>query len=322
MKFLCFKILVIRFNIELIIFMVRKRNKDMDYRGYTVCEEKNKISIEKIKDIDLNHTFECGQCFRWNKNEDESFTGVVKGRVVNMKFKDNVLIINNSDFEDFKSIWFEYLDLGRDYGDIKQKINKDKVMDEAIKFGHGIRILKQEVKEVLVSFIFSANNRIPRIMKSVEILSDMYGNEIKYDGKIYHSFPDLRSISESELCKMQECKAGFRCKYIIEASKLIEQGIIDMSLLIKMDTDKSRKELMKLPGVGPKVADCILLYSGTKHDVFPTDVWVKRVMEELYFKREATFKEINDFSKEYFGEYAGFAQQYLFYYARENKIGV
>jgi len=294
---------------------------ELEYKGYTVTEEKDRVIVKGVRDFDPVHIFECGQCFRWVRQKDGSYTGVARGRTANISFQDGTLVIKNSNLEDFLNIWFEYLDLGRDYSKIKAMLDKDEHMSKAIKFGHGIRILKQDIWEVLISFIISANNRIPMIMKTVAAISELYGDELQYDGASYYCFPDVDKLAASDISKLETCKAGFRCKYIVNTSEMIKRGEVRLQELGNMETSKAREELMKLPGVGPKVADCVLLYSATKHDVFPTDVWVKRVMEELYFKREASFKEIQDFASSYFGELAGFAQQYLFYYARENKIG-
>jgi N-glycosylase/DNA lyase len=289
--------------------------------GYKVLSDENKVIVEGVKDFDPVHIFECGQCFRWLRQEDGSYTGVAKGKVANIKYYDGRLEVINSTPEDFRNIWFDYLDLGRDYSEIKQKLAKDDIMRNAIAFGHGIRILKQEFWETLISFIISANNRIPMIMKVVAALSKMYGDEVTFQGKSYYTFPQVEKLASSSVEEVEFCRGGFRCKYIIATAQMVSNGEVDLSSIPGMDTDSARSELTKFPGVGNKVADCTLLYSGTKYDVFPTDVWVKRVMEELYFKREASFKEIQEFARDYFGELAGFAQQYLFYYARENRIG-
>ncbi|WP_010681031.1 DNA-3-methyladenine glycosylase family protein [Acetivibrio cellulolyticus] len=293
----------------------------MDYRGYKISQEGNRIIVRNIKDFDPVHTFECGQCFRWIRQDDGSYTGVARGKVLNVSVDDGVLILKNTDLDDFKNIWFDYFDLGRDYGKIKEAIMKDNTMKEAAAFGWGIRLLKQDIWEALISFIISANNRIPRIMKTVGAISKVYGVELEMDGKSYYSFPEVDKLTQSSIEDLEVCKGGFRCKYILNSSLMISEGDISLGNISQMDTDMAREELMRFPGVGPKVADCVLLYSGTKFDVFPTDVWVKRVMEELYFKRDAGFKEIQKFAGSYFGDLAGFAQQYLFYFARENKIG-
>ncbi|RCX18931.1 N-glycosylase/DNA lyase [Anaerobacterium chartisolvens] len=294
----------------------------MDYRGYEIYQEDGKVIAENVGDFNCTHIFECGQCFRWIRETDGSYTGVVRGRAANISFCDGRLIISNTCMEDFKNIWFDYLDLGRDYGAIKAALAKDDIMKTAIEFGHGIRLLKQDIWETLISFIISANNRIPRIMRTVERISQAYGEEIEYRGKSYYKFPATETLSSCRAEQLEAYGAGFRCKYIVKSSVMVKNKEVDIYSLGKMDADSARSELTRLAGVGNKVADCTLLYSGTRYDVFPTDVWVKRVMEELYFKREASFKEIQAFAHDYFGQLAGFAQQYLFYYAREHKIGV
>lgn len=292
-----------------------------NFRSFKIYEDAKGVSVTGVKDFDPVHTFACGQCFRWKAEEDRSFTGVAKGKVVNIGFDGEQLRIKNSTSEDFKNIWFDYLDLGRDYGKIKDVLRQDEIMEEAIAYGHGIRILKQDFYETLISFIISANNGIPRIMSTVEVIAQHYGDKVSMDGKTYYTFPDIKKLADSTIEELWICKGGFRCRYIINSATMIATKEADFSRISELSTGRAQEELMKLPGIGPKVADCILLYSGTKQDVFPTDVWVKRVMEELYFKREASFKEIQQFAGEKFGDNCGIAQQYLFYYARENKIG-
>jgi len=295
---------------------------DMDYKGYEIIEKDKSIVVKNLRDFHPVHVFDCGQCFRWIRQEDGSYTGVAKGRVVNAQYDEGVLVLNNSTLQDFIDIWYDYFDLGRDYSEIKTLLCKDDIMREAISYGHGIRLLRQDIWETLVSFIISANNMIPRIKKTVGVIASIYGDKVSYDGSDYHTFPPVEKLSDTSVEQLDVCRGGFRCKYIINSSMLAKTGEIDLKSLAGMKTGDARKELMRFPGVGPKVADCVLLYSGTKYDVFPTDVWVKRVMEELYFKREASFREIQEFAAAYFGELAGFAQQYLFFYARENRIGV
>lgn len=293
----------------------------MEYKGYKIAQQGSKVIVEGGLNFDPINVFDCGQCFRWVRQNDGSYTGVAYGRALNVKCQDGVLELSNTVVEDFKNIWFDYFDLGRDYSYIKERVMKDEVMKEAVKFGSGIRLLKQDIWETLISFIISANNRIPRIMKTVDEISRLYGREIEMKSEKYYAFPSIDELSRASLEELKCSGGGFRCKYIMGASRMINEGQISINDVASMYTADARSYLMKFQGVGPKVADCTLLYSGTKYDVFPTDVWVKRVMEELYFKREASFGEIQDFARDYFGEYAGFAQQYLFYYARENRIG-
>lgn len=281
-----------------------------------------RIIVRGVHDFDPVQVFECGQCFRWNREHDGSYTGVVRGRVANVAFESGALVLDNVTFEEFEGIWFDYFDLGRDYGEIKKAVAVDGIMKEAICFGGGIRLLRQEPWETMISFIISANNNIPRIKKIINDISGLYGKELNYGGRRFHSFPGAGKLASCSLEQLQTCRAGYRCGYISETAEAVASGSFAIDSLFTVDTDEARKALLKLKGVGGKVADCILLFSGVGFDVFPTDVWVKRVMEELYFKREASLNEIRGFALDYFGKYAGVAQQYLFYYAREHRIGV
>lgn len=296
----------------------------MIYRGYEVRAENmggGRIIVQGVRDFDLVHIFECGQCFRWQRQPDGSYTGVVRGKVANVAYMPGTLVLENVTMEDFKHIWFDYFDLGTDYALIKKAVSIDPIMKKAVEFGSGIRILRQEPWEVLISFILSSNNRIPRIKKIIDDISRLFGAQIGYEGEKYYTFPNPPALAACSLEQIQGCRAGYRCAYIHETSKAVVDGGFEPQRLAAMETDEARETLLKLMGVGNKVADCILLYSGIKRDVFPTDVWVRRVMEELYFRREASFKEIQQFAAEKFGVHAGVAQQYLFYYAREQKIG-
>lgn len=293
----------------------------MDYKGYKLSIQGATLMVENVIDFDTVNIFECGQCFRWVRQEDGSFNGIVRDRLVNVSYQDGTLFITNSNEQDFIDIWYNYFDLGTDYSAIKALLAKDDIMRAAIETGRGIRLLRQDFWEVLISFIISANNRIPRIMKTVDTLSQLMGKCIDSVQNAY-MFPSVEALAARDLEQINMCRAGFRCKYIYETATMINDGLVKRAELLAMNTDAARSELMKLSGVGPKVADCILLFSATKFDVFPTDVWVKRVMEELYFKREASLKEIQLFAKDYFGDLTGYAQQYLFYYARLNRIGM
>jgi N-glycosylase/DNA lyase len=293
----------------------------MEYKGYSISCKDGIMAIEGVKDFDLTHIFECGQCFRWIKQQDGSYNGIINDKFANVSFSNGILYIRNATEQDFIDIWYEYFDLGTDYSKIKSVLEKDEIMKEAIKTGYGIRLLRQDFWEMLISFIISANNRIPRIMKTVDTLSVLKGGCIEANYNAY-GFPKIHELANATLEEIQQCKAGFRCKYIYQTSQLMYQDAITKEMLQYLDTDMARKELMKLPGVGPKVADCILLFSGIKYDVFPTDVWVKRVMEVLYLEKESKLNEIQGFAKDHFGDLTGYAQQYLFYHARLNRIGM
>ncbi len=294
----------------------------MNYRGHNIEAVEDGVCIREIKDFDPVHVFECGQCFRWIKQDDGSFTGAAMDRVVNVAYKNNDLYIYNTDIKEFTEIWFDYLDLGTDYSHIKKSVAVDSIMQQAIQFGYGIRLLRQDFWETLISFIISANNGIPRIMKIIESLSKAYGRKIPYKGHEFYSFPNAFDLSAPTIDELAVCRGGYRCKYISETSKMINNNYTGHDKLKSFDKIGARKKLMEFCGVGAKVADCTLLFSGIRFDVFPIDVWVKRVMEELYFHREATFSEIESFAEKKFGKLSGYAQQYLFYYARENRIGI
>ncbi|MCX7748275.1 MAG: 8-oxoguanine DNA glycosylase [Clostridia bacterium] len=294
----------------------------MKLKEYCVIEENDKIIVENVHDFNPVHIFECGQCFRWVKQPDGSYIGVVRDRVVKVRYRSGMLEIHNSTSNDFLDIWYDYFDLGRDYSEIKGLIAKDEIMKKAVEFGSGIRLLRQDLWEMIISFILSSNNIIPRIIKIIDSISRTYGKKIDFEGKSYYTFPCIDGFMNSDLEKLEICRAGYRCKYIVKTLEMMEKTTVKISNFQELGLEAARKKLMEFPGVGPKVADCILLFSGIRFDVFPTDVWVKRVVEELYFGREVSFKEIQEFAKSYFGPLAGFAQQYLFFYAREKKIGV
>lgn len=287
-----------------------------------VNEIQNGLLLEDVSHFDAKHIFECGQCFRWNREEDGSYTGVAYGRVLNIKsdYDKGTVILRNTNLKDFEDIWFEYLDLGRDYGLIKDELSKDETLRSATQYGRGIRILNQEPWELLISFIISANNNIPRISKIINVLSETFGKPISYSGKTYYSFPTLDKLGTAEREQIDLCKAGFRCKYIYQTSMMIYKGDVDLQKVALMDINSARKELLLLSGVGPKVADCIMLFSMQKHEAYPLDVWVKRVTEYFYIHQDVSMNRIQDFARERFGRLAGFAQQYLFYFARDQKI--
>jgi N-glycosylase/DNA lyase len=287
-----------------------------------INEVENGLILENVADFDAKHIFECGQSFRWAREEDGSYTGVAYGRAINVwsDYDKGIVKIDNTSLRDFEDIWFDYFDLGRDYGAIKEALCVDPVLDMAVKHGRGLRILRQEPWELLISYIISANNSIPMISRSIGLLSEMYGSRISYRGKDYYAFPTQSELQDATLEGISLCRAGFRCKYIYQAVKMVSGGELRLDDIEDMDMDEARKELMRVPGVGPKVADCIMLFSMGKYRAYPVDVWVKRVTEYFFLERDVKMKEIQKFAADKFGDLAGFAQEYLFYYAREFKI--
>ncbi len=285
-----------------------------------IVEEDKKLVLTEVCDFNPVHTFMCGQCFRWDQ-ENDGFLGIAKGKAVFVKsISDTQFEIYNATKADFDEIWQDYFDFSTDYGKIKKALSSDDNLKKAIEFGSGIRILNQDPFECLISFIISTQNSIPRIKKIIAKMSELFGEEITYNGKKYYAFPTcdtLCTLSESDLAPL---KVGYRAAYILDAAKKVKSGEVDIYNLYKLDTLSARNELLKIKGVGPKVADCILLFSLKKHEAFPIDVWIGRIMRSIYLDENASMKDILKYSSEKFSSFAGFAQQYLFYYARENKL--
>ena len=288
-----------------------------------IYEKNNMVILEGVSDFDPKHIFECGQCFRWHRQEDGSYTGVARGRVINVSRENDTIYIKNSNLEDFNNIWYDYFDLGTNYTDIKNTLkNMDEYLDKATDFGWGIRILQQDGWEMLISFIISSNNRIPMIQKAIENLSRKFGKYIgEYEGKEYYAFPTPQELNEATVEEIRACQTGFRDKYIKSTTENVINNNEDVLSYRGLDTEECLKELLKFNGVGPKVGDCIALFGMQKYDTFPVDVWVKRVMQEFYVEDDMSLPKIRKFAIDKFGDLSGFAQQYLFYYARELGIG-
>lgn len=286
-----------------------------------IIQKDNKIIVHDIRDFNITHIFECGQCFRWNREEDGSYTGVVKNKVINVLQQKNTVEFNNINTDDYDIIK-NYFDFDTDYETIKNTLNTDEIMAEAIKFGEGIRILNQEEWETMISFMISANNRIPMIKKVIENLSVSFGDYIgNYRGKDYFSFPTAERLSAAPVERILECKAGFRAPRIKEAATRFLYEKDKIYNIKNMSYDEGLAYLKTYKGIGDKVANCILLFSMKHFDTFPVDVWVRRVMQTLYVSKETKDADIRKFAENKFGKYSGFAQQYLFFYARENGIG-
>lgn len=283
-----------------------------------ICKDNN-IILNNVKDFNLSHIFECGQAFRWNLQDDGSYIGVFKGHALRIRQDDKTVTLYNTSLEDFQNIWYDYFDFSTDYSKIKEKLESDPILKTAIPYGYGIRILKQELWETVVSFIISASNNIPRIKKIVESLCENFGEKFEYEGESFYSFPDYHTISKLSIDELSPIRAGFRDKYIKAAAEKFASGEISKEAFDNLDTKEAKKLLMSIYGIGSKVSDCILFFGLSRTDSFPVDVWVKRIMQKLYLDdKETNNSDIEKFAIRRFGEYAGFAQQYLFFYAREN----
>ena len=289
------------------------------------------IEISGVECLDVSKTFDCGQCFRFDRVENSphaaEYAGVAFGRYVSFASDSDKLYIYNADERDLDNVWRGFLSLDVDYAQIDRDIlshSAGTVMDSAMEYSRGIRILRQDAYEALISFIISQNNNIPRIKKIIEAMSAKCGEPIELapDMKKHTSgvsalcaFPSvsaLLSLGEEGLTAL---KTGFRAKYIYDAAKALNDGRLDLPTLASMeDTAECIAALCTIKGVGLKVASCASLFGLGRYDAFPVDVWMKRVAQK-YFPDEA-----ENFSGERFGKYAGIAQQYLFYYERYRSI--
>lgn len=268
------------------------------------------IRLYNIDHFDLEQTFLCGQAFRWEKDEDGVFYGVVANHAAKAYYYDPKTIYIESTNPDLV-YWSHYLNFSCDYNKAEGNLSKDSLMVPCIRAGQGIRILRQDLWETIVSFIISANNNIPRIKKIINKLCMLYGEKIEFDGKTFYGFPTAEVLAKLELADLAEIKAGFRDKYILDAAQKVVSGEVNLNQIPRLNNKAAKAELMKIKGVGTKVADCVLLFSVGRHNIFPLDVWTKRIVSELY---GIEGKAVPDFVLEKFGHNAGIAQQYLYYY--------
>lgn len=271
-----------------------------------ISENNGIVIVEGVYDLDLAQTLDCGQSFRWQEQADGSFKGVAFGKCVTVSLIEDRLHIKNTTVEDFENIWKDYFDLTLDYGKIREEISSiHPVLAEAARYAPGIRILRQQSFEALCTFIISQNNNIKRIKGIVQRLCECFGEEIEENT---FTFPTAERLSQLSVDDLAPLRAGFRNRYIIDASQKVASGEVDLEKCVSCDYEEARKELMKITGVGVKVADCTLLFGMHRIEAFPVDVWMKRALEKLF----------PDMTPADFGEYAGIAQQYIFHYSRMN----
>lgn len=286
--------------------------------------KEQKLVLRNIDCFELDHIFDCGQCFRWNKQKDGSYIGVISSGVLKVSKLNDSIYFEGMLNGNINSIVYEYFDLGTDYNVFKNRLSKvDDNMKKSIEFGKGIRILNQNLWETIISFIISANNNIPRIKGIIERISAKVGKRVEWNGEEYFLFPTIDELASLSVADLRALGTGFRDKRIFKTTQLILSGEVNLSALEKMnDTDLIRDELLKLDGVGEKVADCIMLFALKRFDSFPIDVWVRRVMNTLYIHNEdetkVSKKDIKLAANNLFGDIGGIAQQYLFYWARSN----
>lgn len=266
----------------------------------------NSVVLKNVTSFNLEQTLDCGQCFRWEKDLPNTYKGIAYGKLLIISQNDDEITLHNCRKDDFENIWYEYFDLATDYDRVKKELALlHPVLNEAQKYAPGIRILNQEPWEALCSFIISQNNNIPRIKGIISRLCENFGEKLS-DGN--YTFPTAERISYCSVDDLAPLRSGFRAKYIIDAGKKVASGEIELTAVKKLSVCEARNELIKINGVGPKVADCTMLYGMGKKECFPLDVWMKRAMSIL-------FPELTPHS---FGVNAGIAQQYIFHYSRMN----
>jgi len=286
-----------------------------------------KIQLDSSTPFNLEHTLKCGQVFRWEKIGNWWY-GVVDGKVLKLRQVDDKLLFHAFPEKVNPKFVEDYFRLKDDLPHVLSRINKDEHIGEAIKAFDGLRILRQDPWECLVSYMCATNSNIPAIKKMILNLSKRFGNKITLEGHEFYAFPKPSDLSEADIEEIKGCKLGFRAERVWKVSKMIERGEFDLEALRKMDYEEAKRKLMALLGVGHKVADCVLLFSLDMLEAFPVDVWMRRIILKLYpdhfepsfvekvlGKRSITPKEyekINTFGRDYFGEYAGYAQEYLF----------
>lgn len=282
--------------------------------------------LQNVDSFELNHIFDCGQCFRRNKQPDWSYTWIFWNNILNIQKKSDSVKFSWIVDWDIQTVVNQYFDLNRDYDKIKTQLSKvDNYMKESIQYWHGIRLLNQNLRETIISFIISANNNIPRIKWIIERLSQKYWTEIFRNWKFYYTFPTVEQLKDVSISDYRKLWLWFRDVRLYETTRLVLDWKIDLNSLYSKPTSMVREELLNLSWIWPKVADCILLFSDLKRlEVFPIDVRVRRVMNQLYIHNPDETKvnknQIQKLAQEKFWDYAWLAQEYLFYRARTQKL--
>ncbi len=273
----------------------------------------DKVILSEYTSFDIEQTLECGQCFRFTKLGEKEYVIIALGKVLHIKQQGNLTEFYPCSLQEFETIWLHYFDLTTDYDHIKNILSADPVLEKAIAYGSGIRILNQDIWECLMSFMVSQNMTIARIKQIVKTIAERYGDPIGD----YYAFPTVQQLKRVTEAELLDCKAGFRAKYLKEAIYKVSSNIIKLDTFEQKPTLEIKKELMAIFGVGEKVADCVLLFSCQRGEAFPIDVWIKRVVQDAYFEgKEINLRELRQFARDKYGEHAGIAQQYLFYFGR------
>jgi len=278
------------------------------------------ITLSHDKQFSLDRTLGCGQVFRWARTDEGWWYGVVGGRVIRIRQDGTQLIFHGAPGSFIK----KYFSLDVDLLPILTSIDHDPFIHTAITQCAGLYLIRQPKWECLISYICSTNSNIPTIRRRIASIAEQFGKVIEFEGMTYYAFPEPSSISCRGHDGLTECKLGYRQPYIFDTSCSVTDERCWEETIHRLPYEQARKELMKLKGVGPKAADCILLFAFQKYEAFPVDVWIRRIMRKHYLPdipgdAPLTIREydtIRSFARHHFGEYCGYAQEYL-YAARE-----
>jgi N-glycosylase/DNA lyase len=262
------------------------------------------VEVTGLGDFHLAETLECGQCFRWDALPDGSYRGIAHRCEIRICLEDGTFVLYGVELREFEAYWVSYFDLALDYGEVKRALCRlEPRLIPAAQYAPGIRVLRQDPWEALATFILSQNNNIPRIRGIVERMCRCFGVLLPGGG---YAFPTAERLALLEEADLAPLRCGFRARYLLDAARKVAGGGLALDEVAEMPLSEARDALMKIRGVGPKVADCALLYGMHRLDAFPMDVWIKRAMAVL----------LPDRKPQDLGEYAGIAQQYLFHYSR------
>ena len=269
------------------------------------------LVIDVENELDLENTLTCGQIFRYQQEIDNSFTVVISDRVINLKYDNYKLYVKSNKLDNLENVIREYLDLDRDYKSIMDKIRvMDSTLAKYLDNSLGLKMIKQDKLECIISYVISQNNSVRNIQMSLNMLSEAYGEKIEFLNKEYYLFPKLDRLASLSLEDFRKCKVGFRDKYLVGIIESINNGNFNLNMIDTLNTEEALQYLINFKGIGMKVASCILLFSYQRFDVYPVDTWVKKFMEDNY--NIVGEKNIREYCKKTYGEYSGLAIQYMF----------
>lgn len=273
-----------------------------------IIERDEGVLLQDVSNFCLRDTLDCGQAFRWSE-QDGVWSGVAMGRSLKLAEVEGGIMLYGVTADDYRAVWHDYFDMGRDYAAVIEAVSGDDKLREIAAFAGGIRVLQQDCWETVCSFIISANNNIPRIKGIISRLCEQFGERLP-DGQ--YTFPSAERLCGLTVENLAPLRSGFRAKYILDAARRFAAGQIDEQFLRTAPLDEARNMLMQINGIGPKVADCVLLFGAGRVQSFPVDVWIRRAMQLLF---DGTLPECAE-------PYAGIVQQYIFHYARMTGLKV